>query len=127
MKAIKSKAAERLIVDVEMNGNKYPMLVDTGATLSLISESVRGLLFDKRRRPMEMQGIGGKIYGKRVITTGLMGGRIVNQFLSTDISNIRESIEQETGIRIDGIIGLPQLKFAGAVIDTANNEILVPD
>lgn len=126
MITIKSKSSERLIIDMEMNGKKYPMLVDTGATVSIINERLKGLTYD-RHPPMQLQGLGGGSEGRRVITVGRIGGRIVNQFLSTDIRNIRESIEQETGIKIEGIIGLPQLKFACAVIDTVNNEIRVPE
>lgn len=127
MKTIKSKSEERLIVDVVMNGKKLPMLIDTGATVSLVSDRVKGLAYDPVRPDVPLEGIGGKASGRRVITQGTIGGRVVNQFLATDIRNIRNSIERETGIAIEGVVGLKQLMFAGVVIDASNGVIMIPE
>ena len=43
--------------------------------------------------------------------------RAVNQFISSDLTVIRESILQQTGIKIAGILGTPAIKELGMVID----------
>ena len=43
--------------------------------------------------------------------------RTVTQFISSDLTVIRESILQSTGIKIAGIIGTPAIKELGMVID----------
>lgn len=45
----------------------------------------------------------------------------IGQFLLADIDDVVESIEAQTGIRILGIISLPQMKVAGVNIDTNSN------
>lgn len=127
MKTIKSKSEHRLIVDVVMNGKSLPMLIDTGATVSLISNKVKGLVFDTKRPDVPLEGIGGASSGRRVITPATIGGRVINQFVATDIDNIRKSIARETGIRIEGVVGLKQLRFAGVVINTDSGDIMVPE
>lgn len=126
MKRIKSKSDKRLIIDVEMNGKQIPMLVDTGATVALISDKLKGLAYDTKRGDVPLQGVGGKAEGKRVITMATINGKPLSQFVATDIRHLRDSIFKETNIYIEGIISLPQMRFVGMAIDTTNNEISIP-
>ena len=43
--------------------------------------------------------------------------RTVTQFISSDLTVIRESILQSTGIKIAGILGTPAIKELGMIID----------
>ena len=101
---IKSKCDRRLIVDVTFNGKKIPMLVDTGATVALVSDRLRGLEVDKKRKRVNIQGAGGELDGRIVKNWFYLGGKPMAQFVRTDISNIQESIRRETGITIEGVI-----------------------
>lgn len=53
------------------------------------------------------------------------GGKDIPQFLITDISGVRNSIERETGIEILGIIGLSQMKIIGLQVDANDNMITI--
>ena len=127
MKTIKSKSDKRIIVDVTMNGKEVPMLIDTGATVGLVSNKLKGLVFDNRPL-LPLQGFGsmGTAKGRRVVTQGIIGDKNISQFLATDIRNIQSSIKAETGITIEGVIGLPQMKFVGMIVDTSANVIKIP-
>lgn len=122
---IKSKCDRRLIVDVTFNGKKIPMLVDTGATVALVSDRLRGLEVDKKRKRVNIQGAGGELDGRIVKNWFYLGGKPMAQFVRADISNIQESIRRETGITIDGVIGLEQMRMTCMEIDVMANEIKI--
>ena len=125
MTTIQSKTDKRLIVDVVVNGRQLPMLIDTGATVGLISDKIEGLTIDRKRQPVKFQGLDGVSKGRRCYTIATLAGKIINQFLVADIEEIQESILQETGITIYGIVGLQQMRFIGMIIDTQNNTITI--
>ena len=52
-------------------------------------------------------------------------GRQVNQFISSDLTAIRESILQSTGINIAGILGTPAIKELGMVIDLSRGIVTI--
>ena len=52
-------------------------------------------------------------------------GRTVNQFISSDLTVIRESILQSTGIKIAGILGTPAIKELGMVIDLSRGIVTI--
>ena len=54
-------------------------------------------------------------------------GKTIPQFLFADISSVVESIERGTGVKILGIIALPQMKWAGINIDTNSGEVWLED
>jgi hypothetical protein len=54
-----------------------------------------------------------------------IGEKIIPQFLLADIGNVVESIERDTGIKILGIISLPQMKMVGMGIDANDNLIIL--
>lgn len=128
MKQFKSLSDKRLIIEAEVNGKKGFFLIDTGASVGLIAEDkvkkfdiVRG-----RKYPGSLVGAGGEMEDVYYCNTLVrFGGKDIPQFLITDISGVRNSIERETGIEILGIIGLSQMKITSMQVDANDNMIIV--
>ena len=123
MQQIKSISDKRLIVPMTVNGRELNFLVDTGASVGLISKRVKGL--KKGRRYDNVIGAGGKLETYICNTFATLGGKTFSQFLIADIDNIIASIRHETGVEIAGIISLPQMRFYGVEIDTDDNFIRI--
>ena len=127
MKKIKSLTDKRLIVTAKLNGKDANFLIDTGATAALVSESIKkkyGLAVGRKfNRPLV--GAGGSFAAYYCNTPAILEGKTLTQFLIADIRNVAESIRQETGITIHGIISLPQMQFVGMQIDTKDNTIIL--
>lgn len=128
MKRIKSLSDKRLIVEGKVNDKKAFFLLDTGASVGMYDDAKRkdyGLEKGVRYNGT-LIGAGGEMRNVRVCNTfAEVEGKKIPQFLLADIESIVESIKRETGIEILGIIGLPQMKWAGFGIDTNDNEIIV--
>lgn len=127
MKKIKSLSEKRLIVTAKMNGKDANFLIDTGATVALVSERIKkkfGLMVGKRF-PKPLVGAGGNFYAYYCNTPAYIEGKPLTQFLVADIDNICDSIKQETGIEIHGIISLPQMQFVGMQIDANDHMIII--
>lgn len=128
MKQFKSLSDKRLIIEAEVNGKKGFFLIDTGASVGLIAEDkvkkfdiVRG-----RKYPGSLVGAGGEMEDVYYCNTLVrFGEKDIPQFLITDISGVRNSIERETGIEILGIIGLSQMKIIGLQVDANDNMITI--
>lgn len=128
MKQFKSLSDKRLIIEAEVNGKKGFFLIDTGASVGLIAEDkvkkfdiVRG-----RKYPGSLVGAGGEMEDVYYCNTLVrFGGKDIPQFLITDISGVRNSIERETGIEILGVIGLSQMKITSMQVDANDNMIII--
>ena len=128
MKQFKSLSDKRLIIEAEVNGKKGFFLIDTGASVGLIAEDkvkkfdiVRG-----RKYPGSLVGAGVAMEDVYYCNTLVrFGGKDIPQFLITDISGVRNSIERETGIEILGIIGLSQMKITSMQVDANDNMIII--
>lgn len=128
MKQFKSLSDKRLIIEAEVNGKKGFFLIDTGASVGLIAEDkvkkfdiVRG-----RKYPGSLVGAGDEMEDVYYCNTLVrFGGKDIPQFLITDISGVRNSIERETGIEILGIIGLSQMKITSMQVDANDNMIII--
>ena len=107
------------IIDAVVNGVTVNMLIDTGASVNIInSESVYKFK-------------GAKMYGeKNLVTVGsntranslrnidaTVKGRKVSEFISLDLTSLQSSIQSETRLEIDGIIGVNGIKQLGMIID----------
>ncbi len=126
MQKIKSLSEKRLIVTAKMNGKDANFLIDTGATVALVSEHIKkkfGLMVGKRF-PKPLVGAGGNFYAYYCNTPAYIEGKPLTQFLIADIDNVVDSIKRETGIEIHGIIALPQMQFVGMQID-ANDHLII--
>ena len=129
MKRIKSESEKRLIVKATVNGKDAYFLIDTGACVGLIDDGAvkKYDLIKGKRYPGTIIGAGGEeLRNVRYCNTfAHFEGKIIPQFLITDISEIIESIEHDTNIKIIGIISLPQMKIAGLGVDANDNDIIV--
>lgn len=126
MKKIKSLSERRLIIPAKLNGKDANFLVDTGATVALVSNRIKkkyGLMVGKKF-PKPLVGAGGSFTAYYCNTPAILDGKTLTQFLLADISNVAESIKRETGIEIHGIISFPQMQFVGMQID-ANDHLII--
>lgn len=120
---------KRLLVEVEVNKHKAYMLLDTGASVSLIDVNQKKALgFDLRARAAtSLVGAGGEAMGAfhTVNLDVRLQGLPVVQFLTTNLSGIIDSIHRESGFKICGIIGLPQIKQLELKIDADNGIVTI--
>ena len=115
------------IIDVVVNGVTVNMLIDTGASVNIInSESVYKFK-------------GAKMYGeKNLVTVGSntranslrnveasIKGRLVTDFITLDLTSLQGSIQAETRIEIDGIIGVNGIKQLGMIIDLSRGLVTI--
>ena len=124
----KSKSDKRLIVECTVNEKPANFLIDTGASLALIDKGAKKKydLNVGKKYPGTIMGAGGELDNVRYCNTLIeLGDKVMGQFLITDISNIIDSIERETGVEVIGIIGLPQMKMVGIQIDVNDGLIMV--
>lgn len=128
MITINSKSDKRLIVECDVGGKTANFLIDTGASLGLIDDNQRKKynLIVGRKYNGTVIGAGGELTNPYICNTIVkLKDKSITQFILTDIDNIVDSIKKETGIKILGIIGLPQMKFVGIQIDTNDNMIIL--
>lgn len=128
MQEINSKSTKRLIIEGIVNGKAANFLIDTGASVGLIDDTQvkkYGLLVGKRFNGT-LVGAGGEMCNIRHCNTFVeVGGKSIPQFLIADIEGVVKSIERETGIKILGIISLPQMKMVGMNVDSNDNLIII--
>lgn len=127
MDKIKSKSEKRLIIEGQVNGKSAFFLMDTGASIALISDSHRKKFDLKRGRVYNgtIIGAGGEMGTCYICDTfPIINGKPFSQFILADISGVIQSIKRETGIEIIGIISLPQMKLNGIQLDANDNEII---
>ena len=124
---INSKSTKRLIIEGIVNGKAANFLIDTGASVGLIDDTQvkkYGLLVGKRFNGT-LVGAGGEMCNIKHCNTFVeVGGKSIPQFLIADIEGVVKSIERETGIKILGIISLPQMKMVGMNVDSNDNLII---
>ena len=128
MQQINSKSTKRLIIEGIVNGKAANFLIDTGASVGLIDDTQvkrYGLSVGKRFNGT-LVGAGGEMYNIKHCNTFVeVGGKSIPQFLITDIEGVVKSIERETGIKILGIISLPQMNMVGMNVDSNDNLIIL--
>ena len=107
------------IIEAVINGVTVNILIDTGASVNIINS---GSVYKFK---------GAKLYGeKHLVTVGsntranslrnieaLIKGRAVTDFITLDLTGLQASIQAETRLEIDGIIGVNGIKQLGMIID----------
>lgn len=128
MERIKSISDKRLIVEGLVNGKDAYFLIDTGASLALMDYDQRNKydLEVGKRFHGSVVGAGGEMRNVRYCNTFVnIGNKVIPQFLLADIEGVVESIHHETGVKILGIISLPQMKMANISLDCNDNLIIL--
>ena len=128
MERVKSKSSKRLIIEGKVNGKTACFLLDTGASVGFMDRSQSRVygLEEGRKFGGTVVGAGGEMKNVHFCNTMLdFHGKMIPQFLTANIGGVVESIEHETGIKVLGIVSLPQMKIAGLGIDANDNEIIV--
>lgn len=105
----------RPIVECELLGRKRLFLIDTGASVGMVHDGVRGTHPSGRSVPI-VDASGDETRCPVLRDTASVGGMEVGQFVSMDISAVRESIRRQTGLSIDGLLSWPQLVTLGATL-----------
>ena len=113
------KSYDRPIIEATIDGNDCYLLIDTGSSLNVIDFSQLDDLCIKRRFKIgdALSIAGGSVLWQMFQVPIIVKNRTANQFISSDLTVIRESILQSTGIKVAGIIGTPAIKELGMVID----------
>lgn len=127
MERINSLSDKRIIITAKMNGRDAKFLIDTGATVGVISRNIQkkyGLSVG-RKFPKPLVGAGGEFDAFYCNTPAYIGNRPITQFLLADISGVVESVKSQTGMEIQGIISLAQMRMVGMTINTNDNTVTV--
>ena len=121
------KSYERPIIEATINGNDCYLLIDTGSSINIVDFSQLDDLGIKRRFKIgDAVGIaGGSVLWQIFQVPVNVKGRTVNQFISSDLTVIRESILQSTGIKIAGILGTPAIKELKMLIDLSRGIVTI--
>ena len=121
---------KRPIIQVSINGHETAALVDTGASLSIVSESDMGKFKFKRGSKMAgtvigLDGSEQSMYHTDKNFDFKVEGLPAYQFVIGNIDSIKSSIKKETGIEISAIIGYPTIKQLELIINPSTNEISI--
>ena len=121
---------KRPVIKVSINGQETAALVDTGASLSIVSESDMGKFKFKRGSKMAGSVIGLDGTEQSMYHTGKdfnfkVEGIPAYQFVIGNIDAVKASIKKETGVEISAIIGYPTIKQLELIINPSTNEISI--
>lgn len=121
------KSYDRPIIEATINGNDCYLLIDTGSSLNIVDFSQLDDLEVKRRFKIgdAMSVAGGSVLWQIFQVPIIVKERTVSQFISSDLTVIRESILQSTGIKIVGILGTPAIKQLGMIIDLSRGIVTI--
>lgn len=127
MERINSLSEKRIIITAMLNGRNANFLIDTGATVGVISRNIQkkyGLSIG-RKFPKPLVGAGGEFEAFYCNTPAFIGNRPMSQFLLADIRGVVDSVRSQTGLEIQGIISLAQMRMVGMIINTNDNTVTV--
>lgn len=117
----------RPLIEVEINGVKTAMLIDTGSSINIICTS-KLAKFDVSNKAIK--NYAKTISGVRTVYTIKnvnvnVKNRSASTFYSVDVESSCKSIETETGIEVVGILGTPAIKELGMSIDLKRGIITI--
>ena len=116
----------RPIIKGKVGDKEAYFLLDTGSNLAILdsSQTSEYKLQQDIQFPGNVIGLTGNpiptYYCTSIVT---IGDKILDGFILSDLSSIRNSIQRETDINILGIISYPQMKELGIVLNPSKNEI----
>lgn len=111
------------IIESKIGGQSAYFLLDTGANIAMLDSnqiSKYGLeILDVNID--NILGAGGLVQNvKKCKTPITILGKQLDNFMVTNLRNICNSIERQTGIQILGIISYPQMQFLGITLNLNN-------
>ena len=118
--------SSRPIIKGKVGDKKAYFLLDTGSNLAILDSSQISeyKLQQDNQFPGNVIGLTGDsiptYYCTSIVT---VGDKILDGFILSDLSSIRNSIQRETDINILGIISYPQMKQLGIILNPSKNEI----
>lgn len=118
--------SSRPIIKGKVGDKEAYFLLDTGSNLAILdsSQTSEYKLQQDNQFPGNVIGLTGDsvptYYCTSVVT---IEDKILNGFILSDLSSIRNSIKRETDLDILGIISYPQMKELGITINPSKNEI----
>jgi len=118
---------DRPIIEATVNGNDCYLLIDTGSSINIIDfAQLEGLGVRRRFKMGDAVSIsGGTILWQIFQVPVIVTSRNVTQFIASDLTAVRESILQSTGIKISGILGTPAIKQLGMIIDLSRGIVTI--
>lgn len=127
MQRIQSLSKERPIIEATLEGKKANFLLDTGATVGILSDRIVKKYNIKLGRDYKqpLVGAGGEFKAKYCHSYALLGNKPITQFLVSNIDEVVKSIKAQTGVEIQGIISYPQMQFISITLDPNSNSITV--
>lgn len=126
---VKILSKHRPIINISINGKVAPVLIDTGASMSIldINQTKKYNFSTRNKLNSSITGVGGKqsdaFYVKNASVN--LQGIPMYQFATADIAGVVASINAATGIQIAGIIGTPHIRQLEMKIDLDNDSILI--
>lgn len=117
----------RPIVKGVINSKEAYFLLDTGTNVALLDLSQMDYFqLDKSNKCInKIIGAGGVAEENYFCTNKvIIGNHNLYGFILTDLSNIISHIQEETNLKILGVISYPQMQIMGMVINCKNNELL---
>ena len=117
----------RPLIDVEINGVKAAMLIDTGSSMNIIcTEKLQRYGIDSKAVKRSVNTINGQSEVYLVSNIEVYcKNESVDNFYSVNISNSCTSIERETGVEVVGILGTPAIRQLRMVIDVSRGIITI--
>lgn len=116
----------RPIIKGKVGDKEAHFLLDTGSNLAVLdsSQTKQYQLQQDKQFPGNVIGLTGDSVLTYCCTSAVtIGDKILDGFILSDLSSIRNSIKRETDLDILGIISYPQMKELGITINPSKNEI----
>ena len=117
----------RPLIEVEINGVKTAMLIDTGSSINIICTSKLSKFGGSDKA---IKNYAKTISGVRTVYTIKnvnvnVKNRNASTFYSVDIEQSCKSMESETGIEVAGILGTPAIKELKMIIDLSRGIVTI--
>ena len=113
LKKMEIISTSRPIIEAVLNDKKRNFLLDTGASVGMLSDKIKGL--HKSNRTVTIIDASGDDTECFLVDDFVVyNGRKTAQFVVSDFSGIQDSIYRETSVWIDGIIGYLQMRILGS-------------
>lgn len=121
---VKIISDSRPIIKATLKGKEYNFLLDTGAAVGIIDDSIKRL--NESHRSISIVDASGDEVKCPILNEFVsIAGKQIYQFVKSNIYGVQSSIKQQTGIWIDGIISYPQLQAINASLDIKNNQLII--